>query len=797
TAAPGEGTTVAPSETTAPIVIPEGTVGWVIGQKTVAAGAAAKVPVTIKNDPGSAGFVVSFTFDPKLTFTGVELGNAYPGMAKATVNENELIVVWADDKGENQKADEDAVVLYLNFTAPQETGEYPVKFSDLKVSDTEGEFLNTIQINGAVNVVPNPETEQPGDGTTAAPGEGTTAAPGEGTTAAPGEGTTAAPDEGTTAAPGEGTTAPNQTTAPNGETQPAVEHHAVYQIADVNGQAGKSVDVPVYVLHDEGTTGFTMQFKVPEGYKITGCKAGDAYQIADNEYKWNADEAILVWAAQSGEAQTAKSGSVIAILTVDIPAGTEDGTVIPVEFVKVTVSGSNEEMVQHDEKNGSITVKNDAGDIVFNIGSNSGKAGDTVDVPLIIGFGKGVSSFEIQLDVPDGLTIDDLKIDPDSVYAQNGTFTWDPETKTLKWTSNNGDIVADPNTKIADIQIKIPEGAEAGTVYDIKGNATATNKDGNSLTPHVTVGKVTVEETPDGLKVVTDIAIDYTAPTRVNYWSHDDRTFKESGGLNDMKAIMTLKKYYINADNQFVDAEGNVISETKYDAASGVIPAGVKAFSEEQMDVTQYCHPISTQIGDLAPENTPAQVWENQLKAEYGDAYISPEAATTKELRDARLTQEAEAKTLKNKHTLDIYYFSDENPNVDFRIGDPYRLGDYNIFIGVKGDTSLDNKIGLDDVQIALKYYTQVMGQLEDVYMVNDDEYGHVDELRFFLGNVKYAGDTGTEPETPGKPKNLGLDDVQMLLKFYTYRMGQHEPTWQDVVGYDRLDTFYPGSMPE
>ena len=548
---------------------------------------------------------------------------------------------------------------------------------------------------------------------------------------------------------------------------------------------------------DEGTTGFTMQFKVPEGYKISGCKTGNAYVVTDNEYKWNPDDAVLVWAADSGEAQTAKPGATIAILQVDVPAGVADNTKVPVEFVNVTVSGANEEMLQHTEINGSITIKAvDGGDIVFNIGSNSGKAGETADVPLSIGFDKGVSSFELTLNVPDGVTIDDLKIDPDSEFYKNGQFEWDPETKTLKWTSNGGDVVVPPNTKIADISVKIPEGAEAGTVYPITGTATAKNADGNDMTPYVTDGKVTVDATPENLKVVTDVVLDYKEPTRVNYWSHDDRTFAESKGLADMKVMMTLKKYYVNADNQFVDADGNVISDTAYDAATGKIPEGVAAFSTEEMDVTQYCHPISTQIGDLAPENSPLQVWQNQLKAEYGDDYISAEDATTKELRDARLAQEENAKTLKNKHTLAMYYFSDENPNVDFRIADssPYYLGDYNIYIGVKGDTSLDNKVSLVDAQIALTYYTQTMGQLANPYMVNDDEYGHKDELRFFLGNVLYAGVDGTKPEDPTK---LSLNDAQAILLFYTRKMGQTEPTWEQVVGYDRLDTFYPGSKPE
>ncbi|MBR6761278.1 MAG: hypothetical protein IKM30_04510, partial [Oscillospiraceae bacterium] len=207
--------------TTAPIV--PGTVGWYIGEETVAGGTEAKVPVTIKGDAGTAGFVVDFDYDDALTFEGITWGEAYTG--EATVNGDEVRVVWADDDGDNQTAADDAIVLYLNFTAPDEDGEYPVTFNTLEVVDGDGNPLTLVKKDGAVIVV-SETTTTPGEttttvaDTTTTPGETTTTVADTTTTPTPGETTTTVAD--TTTTPGETTTTVADTTTTPGETTTTV-----------------------------------------------------------------------------------------------------------------------------------------------------------------------------------------------------------------------------------------------------------------------------------------------------------------------------------------------------------------------------------------------------------------------------------------------------------------------------------------------------------------------------------------------------------------------------------------------
>ena len=552
TSAPVEPGTTTTTETT-PIVVPEGEVGWIIGTETVAKGATAKVPVNVKSDPGTAGFIVEFNADPALKFTGFEWGKGYTG--DATVNNDELVVVWASEDGTNQTAADDAPVLYLIFTAPDAAGEYPVTFKTLEVSDTEGTFLKTVQQPGAVivtdvvtttttAVTDEPDDEetttttaepqqvtttttaepQPGTTTTTAvepqPGTTTTTAvepqPGTTTTTAvepqPGTTTTTAvePQPGTTtttaAEPQPGTTTTTSEPQPQGETTttttqviPANPGNVVYKIGDVTGEAGTTAKVPVYVYYDEGTAGLKMEFDVPDGCKISGIEFGDAYSNDNNAFTWNADENVLIWSSPDGQNQIAPAGATLVTLLVDIPADAKEGDVFPITFVKdsVEVSDTERNLLNHTELDGSVTVtEKPQGNIVFNIGDGSGKPGSTVDVPLTVSLDNGTTGFSLTFDVPDGTTIDDLKIDPNSPYAQNGKFNWDPETKTLTWTSNDGKPVnAEPGTKIADISVKVPEDAEPGTELPIKvTDASATDANGKKMTPTVAPGKVTVTD---------------------------------------------------------------------------------------------------------------------------------------------------------------------------------------------------------------------------------------------------------------------------------------------------------------
>ena len=150
-----------PETTTPPIVTepPQQAAGyatWKIGEKTVGQGGAARIPVIVTNDDGTAGFNVRFDIDSALKLDRIEWANGYSG--EATINEAKQVVVWANATGSNENAD--GAVLYLTFNAPDGNGTYPVKFASLDVTNTDGNKIETRTTDGCVKV----------DSTIAAPG---------------------------------------------------------------------------------------------------------------------------------------------------------------------------------------------------------------------------------------------------------------------------------------------------------------------------------------------------------------------------------------------------------------------------------------------------------------------------------------------------------------------------------------------------------------------------------------------------------------------------------------------------
>ena len=718
--------------------IPEpGAADWDIAEETVAAGAEVALPVYILSDGGSAGFVVNFEYDEALTFNGISWGDAYTG--EAVVNEDELRVVWADDNGENQNAAADSIVLYLNFTAPTTAGEYPVNFTELTVVDTYGQPLELTQEDGAV-IVAETTTETTTTETTTTESTTTETTTTESTTTetTTTESTTTetTTTETTTT---ETTTETTETTIPGAPVNPG---HVVYQIDDVNGLAGTTVKVPVLVWYDEGTAGITMQFAVEDGFSISGIEFGDAYTGAD-QVVWNPDEYIFIWDDPNGENQYAQSGDAILYLLVDVPADAVENTIYPVNFVNVTVSDTNSVAPEFTTVDGSITIleipQDDPGNVVYNLEDVLASPGSNIDIPLSVWFDDGTSQFTMTVVVPDGFTIDDFTFGPE--YSENGTFTFDPTTGVLTWTSNDGtNFVPQPGTTIGTLHLTVGD-VEPGDYTVTLTDVVPTNEDGNTLEYTVNDSTVTISE--KDLTIVNTYKVEFEEPTRVYYWSHDTRTFQQSGGLDGMSAYLYLYQYYV-ADGYFVDAEGNQILDANgnampYSETDTVYPDAAYAFNTVALDVTSSTKPAED-------ADSPVEV------------YVA------------------------GQHIYPIALYCDQTGN-EIIIGDgsPLFMGEIQIFIGLKGDINLDEAVDTLDAIEALTFYNKV-SVMGDSYSFHEDEFLH--NLAFYLGDVYYT-------QTPE-----GMDTVtaSAILEYYNekYVMGL-DITWADVCGFDFPDSFFEG----
>ena len=120
------------------------------------------------------------------------------------------------------------------------------------------------------------------------------------------------------------------------------------------------------------------------------------------------------------------------------------------------------------------------------------------------------------------------------------------------------------------------------------------------------------------------------------------------------------------------------------------------------------------------------------------------------------------------------------------------KLGDHTIFIGVKGDYNLDDKVSVDDAQSTLKFYTNYYVAGNTNFKLNEDqELDGVDGLVFYLINVRFR--KGSSRDDPlDNPQTVGADDAQCILKYYTQKdVAGLDTSWEKVVGYDLIDEFY------
>ena len=549
---------------------------------------------------------------------------------------------------------------------------------------------------------------------------------------------------------------------------------------------------------------------------------------------------------------------------------TLDGSI----YIKKEQSTESTTSTEATETTTQTTPIPDPGHLVLNVGDGTATPGGTADIPVTVWFDDGSSEFTFKIDVPEGMTVESFT--PDPTYAENGTFNYDPTTGTVTWTRNaDSDFVPNPGQKVGTITVKVPEDAADGTEYQINlTDLSAKDKDGNPVVPTAVPGTVTVaaevttsstdttasttettassdtsesestdttastDETGESsdstdsttsttettvnsdLKVVTSYSTSFQAPTRVNYWSHDPRPFRESGGLSDLKASITLYKFYVNNDGTVVTADGTPITDANgaplvYTEGTA-LPASA-AFETKVKDVTAITKPEEQ-------NDSPLEIWENESKAQFGDAYVPLEAVygpdVTDETFDARAAQEKAVKHT-NKHQVPCYYYPTEQDDADFMFdGEPIYFGEFKIFIGVKGDFNLDNIVDAKDATSALIYFGET-AQAQRACTLNadpeldydaatynerlaagDDEFtamlrAQAKALIFYLTNVMYRTPTPGQPRTANDPledpAELLATDAQCILMFFGERVTaeRYETTWEDIVGYDLLDSFF------
>ena len=347
----------------------------------------------------------------------------------------------------------------------------------------------------------------------------------------------------------------------------------------------------------------------------------------------------------------------------------------------------------------------------------------------------------------------------------SGTAELNDDKMSVSWANENG---SNENADGDVLYLKFVTPSEDGTYPVSFALIDVINTDGESLKVARTTGSVkadsSIGDTPPELKVVTSYDVKFTPPTRRNYWSHDTRTLKDCGGLTGMRAEMTIYKYYVNDRNEFTDVKGNTMNDAQGNPLKYVEGA------EIPLSKAQACDTRTKDITDLTdlqdPTVTPEKIWNGTGAEKLAD----------------------------HKYRISLFYHAEKQTDEDFKISDSaVKLGDHTIYIGVKGDYNLDDQVSVDDAQNVLRFYTNYYVADNKSYKLSDDpELDGENGLIFYLVNVRFRN--GSQPTDPmDDPQTVSVDDAQCILRYYTEKdvAGKEGVTWETVVGYDLLDSFY------
>ena len=582
TSAPAATTTAAPVSTTLPDA---GAVTYVVPTVTAAAGDEVSMPVQVLGDPGTAGVVVDLESDARLGYVGYTAG-VYAG---GQWNQAKLIYSWSSGEGENVTADNKAAMFNVTFKVPDDAkpGDvFPITFESVEAVDTFGSNIDVVTVDGAIIIpdVTTTTTEEVTTTTTAAETTTTTAAATTTTAAATTTTeevttTTAAEATTTTAAAtttteevtttttaaattttGEVTTtttgAATTTTAPT-TTTTTTESTTVttgrvnYQIAEVEAQPGDKVAVPVYVVNDTGTLGLTVQFTADSRLKYQSNAAGNAYSGMP---VWNAASFTLNWNLDAAE--TAKSGAVLTTLTYKVPDDAQPGDRFPVEFVVENCSTV-------DENGNALTVGYFNGAIY--IPDPDATTTSTTEAPVTTTTTTTTTAAET--------TVTSSEVTTVSTTETTVTSSEVTTVSTTETTVTNSEV-----TTVSTTETTVTS-SEVTTVSTTETTVTSSEVTTVSTTETtVTSGSETTTETS------VSQSFSFTEPTRVCYWSHDNRPFD----LEGLKVILQETIFIIHEDGTVVEAEEQ--------------PAAV--------DITEQCMTIFCNDKQVA---TPEDTYETQI----------------------------------------------------------------------------------------------------------------------------------------------------------------------------------------
>ena len=310
------------------------------------------------------------------------------------------------------------------------------------------------------------------------------------------------------------------------QTMQAAAADITYTIADVEGEAGADVDVPITIKGtDTGTAGMVLELSADSRLKLKRRLNGNAYEGAPT---WNAATLTYIWNAGDGRNLVAADGATLTTLRFTVPADAQPGDTYPISF-----RGSESKVIDQDGNahnvtyvDGSITIpggattttavatttaapttttkaaaatttqKVIAADLTYEIATVEGEAGADVDVPITIkGTDTGTAGMVLELSADSNLKLKRRM----NGNAYEGAPTWNKDTLTYIWNAGDGrNLVAADGATLTTLRFTVPADAKPGDEYPISFRSDlckVIDQDGNKLDIALVGGKIVIPAT--------------------------------------------------------------------------------------------------------------------------------------------------------------------------------------------------------------------------------------------------------------------------------------------------------------
>ena len=306
------------------------------------------------------------------------------------------------------------------------------------------------------------------------------------------------------------------------QTMQAAAADITYTIADVEGEAGADVDVPITIKGtDTGTAGMVLELSADSRLKLKRRLNGNAYEGAPT---WNAATLTYIWNAGDGRNLVAADGATLTTLRFTVPADAQPGDTYPISF-----RGSESKVIDQDGNahnvtyvDGSITIPGGAttttaaattaapttttkaaaatttqkvvsADLTYEIATVEGEAGADVDVPITIkGTDPGTAGMVLELSADSNLKLKRRM----NGTAYEGAPTWNAKTLTYIWNAGDGrNLVAKDGATLTTLKFTVPADAKPGDEYPITFRSDlckVIDQDGNKLGITFTDGKIII-----------------------------------------------------------------------------------------------------------------------------------------------------------------------------------------------------------------------------------------------------------------------------------------------------------------